>query len=203
MSAAAINRQAGTRPSISMRPGIRSSKPMILPKDGVGVTSTKSCSIFRIGRRRAWVRYPDITEVKSDGAKEGPCDGSGEYVSLLQSWRVRRHLLRRADMSWFLNPMSGKRRPIGWHRPTSSTRRPTSSGSARHDIIFKTLRPTTGIVSSCRPISAGHRLPRPTRYARYQARPLSALFYPSFGSLNLQAVRFSFAPYAMRDYAYG
>src|SRR6202166_3440777 len=70
MSAAAINRQAGTRPSISMRPGIRSSKPMIRPKDGVGVTSTKSCSIFRIGRRRIWVRYPDITEVKSDGAKE-------------------------------------------------------------------------------------------------------------------------------------
>lgn len=135
--------------------------------------------------------------------RKGPCDGSGEYVSLLQSWRVRRPLLRQAAMSWFLNPMSGKRRPIGWHRPTSSTRRPTSSGSARHDIIFRTLRPTTGIVSSCRPISAGHRLPRPTRYARYQAPPVSALFYPSFGSLNLQAVRFSFAPYAMRDCAYG
>jgi hypothetical protein len=37
---------------------------MIRRKAGAGATSTKSCSIYRTGRRRIWVPFPDITEAQ-------------------------------------------------------------------------------------------------------------------------------------------
>src|SRR6202795_460457 len=37
---------------------------MIRRKAGAGATSTKSCSIYRTGRRRVWVPFPDITEAQ-------------------------------------------------------------------------------------------------------------------------------------------
>ena len=37
---------------------------MIRRKAGAGATSTNSCSIYRTGRRRIWVPFPDITEAQ-------------------------------------------------------------------------------------------------------------------------------------------
>jgi hypothetical protein len=74
MSVAAMSRQIGMLQNIFTRPCTRSLRPMIRRKGGVGVTSTKLCSIFQAGRHRIWVRFPDFTEVLR-------C-GSGQRASL-------------------------------------------------------------------------------------------------------------------------
>ena len=60
MSVVVISRPTVTRRSIFMQPTTRSSKPMIRPKAGAGVTLTKSCLTCRIGRRRKQVRSRDF-----------------------------------------------------------------------------------------------------------------------------------------------
>ena len=65
MSAAAINRPTGTRPSIFARPAIPLSKPMIRRRAGDGATSTSSCSTSRTGRRRISNRFRDTIETRA------------------------------------------------------------------------------------------------------------------------------------------
>jgi hypothetical protein len=70
MSAAAMNRPIGTRPSIFAQPAIQSSRPTIRRRAGAGATSTKSYSIFRTSRRRISERFPDTIDMRARAKRD-------------------------------------------------------------------------------------------------------------------------------------
>jgi hypothetical protein len=93
MSAAAISRPTDMPQNLFAPPSTRSSRPMIPRKGGAGVTSTECCSIFRSGRRRIWVPFPDIIEAPHDqrAAYRLPAlrlDQSGAARTAARGWQL-------------------------------------------------------------------------------------------------------------------
>ena len=58
----------------TLRRSTRSSKPMIRRKGGAGVSSMKSCSIFRSARCCMWVPFPNITEASPPSLRQQSTD---------------------------------------------------------------------------------------------------------------------------------